>query len=1076
MRNALFGYSYQQYVAYLFLVMMDVERNIDQMTLEADVEHMFDDITLVVGAGQYYLQIKDYEKVDAKTLVIKDGHININGKAHLLSGDINIIFFKQIDLVTNAEVLGFPAFESSGVFFVSLSRAAIGKLVSKLYRKNLQRKARIDQFFDEQLDTRVLVFEKHQLPLLLIYDTKLTERTVKVSRTLLEINDILFIEGKPGIGKSHLVDVLREQFSDHLLYRFWVSTQDSDYDERLKYINFLADISKQLFHDYKDRNEAELLTGLENTERTLIIDGLDHVENYNPKDLEHFISFFEHAKKHCKIIVLSRPLTVQINWEKQTLTNWNEQQTRKVLDELYLIHDFTTAGRIYGITGGYPILVSYIAQQYKQDGVIDSDQRFDSINSYYDNLLRAENGKRALALFLCSRSYFMPTEFKLFLDDLLVGIVEEFIKEHPFLFEIRLNRVSLFHDSLITYLRQSNINYEPLREKVNNVVCKSLLNAEKRFQSRFGLFKFSPLQLKPMINYFSSIENFKTIMNGVIDFEAVRELYQQVREQLARLEPGDLVITSYYDLALIINMVQRDHVSLTREFQYTYIQALLAEGYSDQDVTSNGYFFSVWYYLKTNDASLLLNKMSDDRYDTDNFYRRLEQDIDEEKDFFNFQNHVFNPDKIQTALKDTSATEYQNNVQYILVNLFLFEANRSRFPKLFDAIAHYMAGHQDLGIKTLTKALDGHFVEYWQASYILSDAKKDLLARGANPKQNDYLRLSLKDYLDKYGHIGSFDLWPAVHAYLRLALHRVRKIDIGSISKFWIKYHQRRDYSLSTIDEALSAFEQKNWVDWQASVKLITEIQTVSEKGYRGLLAGYIMAHEPTFIQRLIASFSYDALRIEWFLLDSAYLDEMPDRIYGAQRHQLFGYHSDKKIPAHDIINLLASNNLPMIKRDLEMFGYSASVKEGDKAIPILERYEIPYQTYVRDNYESIDDPEKDFQQGILEIKNARLIKMKNLSPGMVAAMSDGYYTALAAPLLFQQFSKNRIEKEFKEILFYSLTGKSKLSNYHHEPWNFPGNILRIMIDNEITIPKMMFSSFMEYLRLSLIDFDPNTH
>jgi hypothetical protein len=1074
MRNALYGYSYQQYVAYLFLVIMDVERNIDQMVLEADVNHMFDDVALTIGPQRYYLQIKDFDKIMIQSLTINDGNININGKPHRLSDDINVIFFKQIDFVPNAEVLGFPAYESSGVYFVSLRRAAIGNLVDKLYNNNLQRKARIDQFFDIQLDERLLVFEKHLLPPILVYDTRLTERTVKVSRNLLEVTDILFIEGKPGIGKSHLVDVLQDQFNNHLLYRFWVSTQDSDHVDRLKYVNFLSDLSKHLFYDYKERDEAEILAKLAIAERVLVVDGLDHVENYNSKDLAKFISFLDRAKASCKVIVLSRPLVAQIIWQKQTLTNWNEQETRQVLDELYVINDFIISGKIYDITGGYPILVSYVAQQFRQDGILNESQRFDSINSYYDNLLREENGKRALALFLCSRSYFMRSEFKFFLNDLLLGIVEEFIAEHPFLFEVRLNRISLFHDSLITYLHQSGISYQALRDKVNEVVSRSLLNVERRFQSRLGSFKFSNDQAVTIIKFFASIHNFKKIMAGVIDFDAIRELYSHVREQLSLLNPGDLEVTEYYDLALIVNMVMRDHISHTRDFQYTFIQALWSESYSDEEVTSNGYFFSIWYYLKTNDASLLLNKMSDDRYDTNNFYGQLENDIREEKDFFKFQDRAFDPYKIQKAIKDTDAFKYRDNLEDILSNLYLYEDNRVRFPKLFEAITQYVAGNEDLGIKTLVKALNTRFVERWQAAYILANSKKDLLARGADPEKNDYLLLSLKAYLDKYGNIGSFDLWPAVHAYLRLALHFGQKIDISSISKFWIKYHQRRDYSLSAIDQALTVFEQKKWINWQASVKLITEIQSFSEKGYRGLLASYIMAHEPAFISTLLDEFNFDQLRIEWFHLDPSYLDVIPESIYRLQRHQLFGYHRDQKIPATDIINLLSSNKSIMIKGDMEMFGYCAVVEEGDKLIGELERFEIPYNTYIRDkSYTSDDDLEKQFNQGILDKKNAGLIKVKKLSPGVVASMSDGYYTALAEPALFQHFSKARVQRDFREILFCSLTAKSKLSNYHHAPWNFPGNILRIMADNDIDIPKVIFISFTEYLRMSLIDFDP---
>lgn len=1072
MKNALFGYTYQQDVAYLFLALMDVEREIDKMTLEADVDHQFDDITLEIESDSYYLQIKDFDNIDVKTLVVTGDRINIQGKVHHLSTDINVIFFKQIDLVANAEILGFPAYESSGVYFVSLNRAAIGKQIKNLYRKDLHRKAVIEQFFDCQMDKRVLVFEKHHLPVISVYNTRLTERTVKVSRKLLEFKNILFIEGKPGIGKSHLVEVLQGHFKNNLLYRFWISNQDANHDERLKYSNFLADVSKNLFHDYRERKEDQLLAALKDGERMLIIDGLDHVENYNKKDLEYFINFIDRAQNYCKIIVLSRPLQTQNNWKKQVLTNWNEKQTQKVLKELYLIDDLTIAGKIYEITDGYPILVSYIAQQYKKDGVITSDQKFDSINSYYDDLLRDEKGKLTLAIFLCSRGFLMRTEFKLFLDEFHLAFVEEFIEEHPFLFEVRLNRISLFHDSLITYLRKSGINYHSLQEKVNRIVCESLLRGEKRFQSRFGHFDLSTDQLKTVTKWYASIKNFKAIMKGVVDIEAIRELYDQVRTRLSSLPLDELEVTEYYDLSLILNLVQRDHVSTIRDFQYTYIQTLLFNGYQDEDITSNGYLFGMLYYIKTNDASLLLNIMSNNRYDTDDFYRRLKDELRQEEDFFDFQKQPFDPGKIKKALQDTTSLEYRKHLVIILANLYLHETNRTRFPGLYNAVWQYMEGYESIGIQLLTDTMANRFVEYRQASYILGDVKKDLLSRGVEPLANDYLKLSLKAYLRKHGNVGSFKLWPEIHSYLRLSLYREKKIDLASIASFWTKYHQRKDYSLSAIDQTLTVFEQKNWISWVASVNLITKIQDVSEKGYRGLLAGYIMEHEPAFILTLLNKFSNEQLKISWFDLEPAYLDVLPERIYRSQMHQLLSYHSNRKIPADDIINLLPSNKLPLFQKDLKQYGYSVTVKEENEMIPMLKKCQITYEKYPRDKYETTEDPEKRFDQGILDSKNAGLIKKNKLSPGTVAAMSDGNYAALAQPDIFLQFAKSRIKREFKAILFYGLTGKSIFGDHHHSAWELPGSILKIMSSSGITIPKTMFNSFVEYLKLSLITID----
>lgn len=1071
MKNALLGYTYQHYVAFLFLAKMDVDREIEKVTLEATtVTHQFDDIRVEIGMTDYYLQIKDFKQADIGSLTIINGNVFIGGISHRLSSDINVIFFKQIDYVANTELFGFPAYEFSGIYVVSLSRGEIDKEINRLYRKDLRRKAIMEQFFAVEMDKRTMEFEKFRLPLITVYSTKLSERTVKISRRLLKFNDILFIEGKPGIGKSHLVSVLQDQFKSNVLYRFWISNQDADYEGRLKYFNFLTDLSKKLFNDYKDHDEADIFTMLHNRGATLIIDGLDHVENYNNKDLKNFINFIEIAHRHCKVIVLSRPLLTRIMWKKQLLTNWNEEQTQKVLSGLYFIDDYLTAEKIYLVTAGYPILVSYIAQQYKKEGVIAHASTYHSINNYYDSLLKDEKGKRALSIFLCSRGFLMRSELRLFLSDYSLDFVTEFIEEHPYLFELRLNRISLFHDSLITYLRKSGINYEILQVNFNQVVYKSLLNGEKRFQSRIGHFDLSLAEVRCLIKWYSSIDNFRAIMTGVIDFEAIREFYQQLRNMLSLLYPQELEVIEYYDLTLIINLTQRDHVSTIQEFQYTYVLALLYNGYTEEDITSNKYLFAMWYYIKTNDITLLVNSASNDMYDTANFHLQLAKDLDKEKRFFEIQNAPFEVESIKRALKDSSSLEFRTNLEDILVNLYLHETNRNPFDKLYRAIKIYMSKDEQRGIALLIDAISNRSLDYHQASYTLSNVKKTLLAQGIEPDSNDYRQLSLKQYLAKHGHKGSFTLWPEILSYLRLSLELGKKIDISSISSFWIKYYQRKDYSLFSLDLILTVFEHKRWIPWKSSVKIITEIQEVSEKGYRDLLARYIMAHKPEFIHSLLAEFNPNELRISWFDLDTAYLNVLPEYICKSELMDLLKYNFGEAISIDKFRNVLTSNKLPLLQIYLRIYQCQIRVNPNDRDLKLLKEQGISFVEH-KDAHDELqkDTPENRFNQGLLDLTNVRLIKRKRLSPGQVAATGNGDYTALAEPELFAQFSKSRIKRDFKEILFNGITGKSKHSDYYHVLWVMPGSVLKIMLDNKISIPKELFRSFQTYLEVSLI-------
>lgn len=95
-----------------------------------------------------------------------------------------------------------------------------------------------------------------------------------------------------------------------------------------------------------------------------------------------------------------------------------------------------------------------------------------------------------------------------------------------------------------------------------------------------------------------------------------------------------------------------------------------------------------------------------------------------------------------------------------------------------------MEGAEPLAIKKLINTVPKN-IDYHQAWYPLSKAKKKLLALGVSLETNDYLNLTLEDYLLKHGREGSFTLTPEVFSYLRLSLHRRKLIDIGSISAFW---------------------------------------------------------------------------------------------------------------------------------------------------------------------------------------------------------------------------------------------------------------------------------------------------
>jgi len=1071
MKNAFVGYSYQEHVTSLMLAKMDVERIITEIEIEAKVDHKFDDIKLIAGEKEYYFQIKDFDNITLKDLIISNDEVSIAGKKHKLSSSINVIFFKNIEITPNCELLDLKAYKISNIYIISLSRVAIDQKIEVLYKTDHLRKYIIDQFFSERLDKRNLLIKKIELPVLNIFKTYLVEPTVNLTQKILDGENILLIEGKPGVGKSHLVINLEKQYTNNIVYRFWVSNQDNEYNERLQYSNFTQDFSKKLFGNLKPYAEVEIIAKIKQLKKTVIIDGLDHVENYNSKDLEAYILFIDNLKESCKVIVLSRPLQRELIWKKQLLGNWNQNQTKKVLGELYHITEYTTIEKIYKISDGYPILVRYIAEQYKLDGKVPDFKTFDTIDKYYEELINGEKGKLALSLFLCVRSYIMESEIELFLDSISTSFVAEFIKEHPYLFELKLNRISLFHDSFITYLRKKNTNYKIIAANINNLVYSSILKEEKRFLSRFTYFDLSIEGKKNIVKKYSSIINFRSLMDGVIDFEAIQDFYRQIRETITELSAEDFEVNEYYDLSLIINMINRDHISALNSFHYTYCKALLHNKFTYDDFTSSRYLFGMLYYIETNDGSLILNTTSDNYYDTSRFYTDLQNDALEEVNYFEKHKKALSVAKIKSLLKDKKNWEYKEIITHILENLYIHNVAREANKELFQSIKYYMNG-EDWKAKSILMDIISEFeIEDFKAAWILKDAQKTILSLGYYKKENDYLKLSLKQNILKHRDMGSFDMWVYVLNHIRLAMHQDRKIDINSISLFWTKYYQRKDYSLYSLDTALPVFEKLNYIEIFDSINLITKIQDISEKGYRGLLADYILQNPPEIIKTILDHFHPSNLTISWFLLPSEYIDVLPDLVYNLEKTNLLRYNrTNRNINYDEIENLLDSNRLEQFKNDLAFHRYNIWIRDKSKEIKKLKALKIPYQTYKDKDYNSSKSTViSRLDEGILDNKNIEMIKKLKLTPYEVASYTDRNYVALANPDIFKVFSKEDIKINIKAILYNAMTSRLRSIDHFHILWSFPGNAIKLMYDNEVLNDfENLYQSFNIYLNMSM--------
>lgn len=1069
-RNAFIGYTYQEQITFLFLVMMDVERKFNSIEIEADVESNFDDIKIHNGEDSMLFQIKDYNDIVLEDLEFTSNEVSIKGRKHLLGHDSsNAIIFKNIDINTNCQYFGLPALKLNNVYIISLSRLEADDMINKLYTINSKRKIVIDRFFKNHLDKRILKINKYDLPIIKVFDTKLLEETINIGKKHLEFSNLLHLEGKPGIGKSHYVNTLSNVYEKNIIYRFWISEQDNEKDARLQYSNFLSDISKKIFHDYAYRNEAEIINKIKKTNRVVIIDGLDHVENYNNEDLEKFVQFINKLSLECKTIILSRPLQYKTNWSKQVLTNWNEKDTRKVLKKLYHIDDYSIGSDIYNLTNGYPILVRFISEHYKIFKDIPSLEKLKGVEDYYNQILKNVNTRTALTLFLTNRSFFMKSELSLFLSGDFLALINEFIEAYPYLFEIRLNRVSLFHDSLNKYLRDLNIDFSERKNKVHNLVYHSIINGDKKFMSRFLYFDLENWMKVDIIKKFSSIILFQEIVKDCIDFESIRAFYIQIRETLNDISYSDLEIINYYDLSLILNIVLRDHISSLNGFLYTYSKSLLNNGYSIEDITSSEYLFGMFTYLLDKDSNLLFNVTSDSLYDTSRFLDQLENDVDEEESFFEkYRKPIILSKSIEYYFKHRNWREY---ITEILIDLYIHKSTDKSLLELHNCINVFIDENENKGVNLLYGIINRYGKDSYYPTWILNDVKEKLLSLGKLSKKKSYLNLSLKDYIVHNNSIGSFGMWPNVLSYLRLALEKNKKIDISSIGLFWCMYYYRKDYTVINMEVALKVFEEYGLMNEETSIKQVVFTQSMSEKGIRHLLTDYISSHSPKIIDKILDVFSIDELNISWFNLPAEYINNFPERLYNYATNTLLRYHRhNKQLEFHEIRNVYYSSKWGNLLDDLKFLRYKIRIPENSNELEELENLDITILPYKEDNYKS-NSSEFRFNNGMLDSGDIQYIKDNNLSVTKTSGYLDGNYSTLTDIKIFKIYPKEDVSKNLKEIFYNAILGKASNINMYGSLYYFVGNLPKLINEYgaETDIIKL-FRSFNIFLELSLLN------
>lgn len=1072
-QNAYLGYSYQNSIAFMLLAKMDIERSIDSIQIEADIAHQFDDVVINFENRIVNCQVKDINEIRLDDIKIVSGGVLIKGKLHIASDQYNLIFVKNIELECNSSILGFESYQIEKIHIIALSRYDAFEIIEELYKSCISRLPKIQKTFELSLDNRKLNISRSDLPHIEVFSTELVDKTIKLSSINLGEGNIVQIVGKPGVGKSHLVNHI-DCSEDDVLYRFWISNQDLNYRKRLDFESFLSDISKKVFGDLVTREPEDIINKIDEKKRLIIIDGLDHVENYNSDQLQLFMKFLNNEWINARVIVFTRPLKTETNWRKVRISNWNQKQVELYLEEMLMISDYSISRQIYEISKGYPIIVNYLGKHFSKYEKLPNLDTINELEDFYDQLTSNVKVKVALLLFLCTKSYLMKSELKSLLDDpISYYVLTEFINDYPYLFDIKINRVSLIHDSFNTYLREKIPEYNELLKPVYMKVYNSLINGEKRYQSRFGLFQLSDEQVLSVIRKYANIDLFSDIVCDCIDYEAIRSFYAHIRDELKRFEPSSIKLTEYYDIGLILNIVGRDHFSTMNEFLYTYVNVLIFNGLTADDITSSEFLFGMYYYVIEKDIDILVRVTSDQHYSIENYYKELLVAVRKEEIYFrHLEKRISKNEYMNSFISGEMKYNFSEYFVELMVNLYIQGTEVKELKELEKAVKLYIDENNTyLSLQIIKMFLIRRNMSTVFIEYSMRNVRDKIKGLGITTIENDYTELSLESLIKKYKNKGSFDLNPQIHNYIRLSLFQNRKIDIESIGKYFSMYYMRKDYSLINIATALRTFEKRAYLEQLTSIQIILDAQELSEKGIRHILHNYVCKCDKSIITLMRDNFELEDLKINWLELPTIHIEMLStDEFEILMCFEFDRNYIYDEVKYSDIKNALNSKFKNRILKTMKMLDKSLQFKYASSKFKEFKNCDINVTLEKKEERLSLKSDEEYLAEGILLNRSKDLVRKNNLTIADVALCTDGHFNSMAELELFSVFQSDEISKQMDTIFRNSLIAKIRSIDMYCSLFYFVGNSPQLLDRYRIDISwDRIYNSFMKYLEISLL-------
>lgn len=1066
-RNALKGYTFQHYIFTLFLAKMDSERIIKKIESEAITDANFDDLYIEANKN-YRVQVKNYPNTKLDDILISGDSVKIKGNSNDYNQEENNVLIINTDQIqTDSDFMGFQSTIINGIIIVPLTPNKVQELLDEMFSTE-SREIQIIQFAFSLISSSRFEINEEELPKVIRMSLDLSEKTVLIRKPIDTVKKgILWIYGKPGVGKSHYVEELIQKYSDAIVYRFWTGPQDERLTKRLQFDTFLDDVALAVFNSPKSYTQEELIEEIISQENIMIIDGLDHVENYNQKEIQLFIEFLDRLKE-TRIVVLSRPLKASVKWASMELINWNFDETALYLAMAHNICDYKVTKQIFEVTDGYPIITYFIAEHYLIYKEINITPGVDSIFRYYDILLENIPVKSLLTIFATNNSFFLESELtNIFEESFMIDTIMDFIRAYPYLFKRTLNRISLIHDSFNTYLRNHITGYPELEEKVNRFVQNSLLSGNINFMSRLSSFELSEDFYKEILLMYSQIDNFSALLKRTLDFNSITSFYGQLQKLLEKRE-GVLDLYHYYSFTLIYQMANRNDLIGYDGLVYQILVYMNDHFIIEDELFSSGMMWRTYTFLKLEAEASYQKYLADSMYDSnklDDYYETL---YDEK---FYFEKREKLPSYTETLKKLENNDLYQFDKQDILIrHMVRVWVNQDQEDFYFRILDEYFNNDEELAMNQLRSIVEKYDIEGRWSARILSSVNYQLFELGRLKEKNIFYGKTLEELIKESALNGSFDAAEHAKSFIRLANHENMQIDIYSVNRVWAMYYNRKDYSVYTLDAALRVFEKFGYLDEFESIGIIRKVMNQSEKGIRHLLESYIDMGDESLIYKLeqVGAFYDSDFPVDIFNLMPEKIDCIDVKHIDRRVYEIISYHRYGKIIEYDdIIKPLSSKYCSRILDAIAYYDYKifGLIKDEEIEEMIIERGIELIKKEQEVNTEYIP-----FKHGCIHESDINYINDNKIGYLEVSRYSDGWYSCLPFVDLYSSYDMNEIKQNYLKIIHHAIFARVSDREYIGN-WNLLlGNIPRFVEKYKIDINwDMMYEILNWFLKESLI-------